>query len=140
MSYDSVVIRIAVAWRDLRRIKTTPLSEAIPQGQLDTMDVVSRMGSTSMVELSAALRIDASTATRAVDRLVDAGIASRCRSDEDARTVMVKLTKEGQTLERRLTTERLVQVELILADLDDDERLQVAVSMERLLAAIELSG
>jgi DNA-binding MarR family transcriptional regulator len=92
MAYDQAAMRIAVAWRDLRRLKTLPLSVPIPQGQLDTMDVVAQLGSCNMVELSTALRIDASTATRAVDRLVETGLVERRRSPEDARTVLVELT------------------------------------------------
>lgn len=135
MSYDELTMRIAIAWRDLRRIKPQRLSQPVPQGQLDTMDVMSQLGPCSMVELSNALRIDASTATRAVDRLVETGLAQRRRSEKDARTVMVELTSEGRALERRLTHERLDHMENILARLSADERRQLATSLDALLAA-----
>jgi DNA-binding MarR family transcriptional regulator len=137
MEYDEVRMRIAIAWRDLRRLKPQRLSEPVPQGQLDTMDVMSQLGPCSMVELSNGLRIDASTATRAVDRLVETGMANRRRSDEDARTVMVELTADGRDLERRLTAERLTQMDAILGELTGAERKQLLASLERLLAAAD---
>ena len=140
MDYDELTMRIAIAWRDLRRVKTPPLSQPVPQGQLDTMDVISQLGSCSMVALSAALRIDASTATRAVDRLVETGLATRRRSEEDARTVMVELTSEGRALERQLTAERLAHMGEILERLDSDERKVIAASLESLLAATDAAN
>jgi DNA-binding MarR family transcriptional regulator len=135
MTHNELTMSIAIAWRDLRRMKPQALSEPIPQGQLDTMDVMSNLGLCSMVDLSNGLRIDASTATRAVDRLVEAGYASRRRSDEDARTVLVELTPEGRTLERRLTAERIEAMEEILSHLSQEERVQLHRSLTGLLAA-----
>jgi DNA-binding MarR family transcriptional regulator len=140
MAYDQAAMRIAVAWRDLRRLKTLPLSVPIPQGQLDTMDVVAQLGSCNMVELSTALRIDASTATRAVDRLVETGLVERRRSPEDARTVLVELTKDGRRLERRLTNERLQHMEKVLADLSPAECEELAGALERLLAQVDTAN
>lgn len=140
MAYDELTMRIAIALRDLRRIKNQPLSQPVPQGQLDTMDVISHLGSCSMVELSAALRIDASTATRAVDRLVETGMAERRRSDEDARTVMVELTRKGRALERRLTGERLLHMERILDALMPEDRQPLAEALEGLLAATDAAN
>ncbi len=140
MHYDELTMRIAIGWRDLRRVKNQQLSKPVPQGQLDTMDVIGRLGSCSMVELSLALRIDASTATRAVDRLVESGLASRRRSDEDARTVMVELTREGRSLERTLTAERMEHMEAILERLTAKERERVAESLDLLLGAIDAAN
>ena len=140
MEYDDLTMQIAIAWRDLRRVKTPSLSQPVPQGQLDTMDVISQLGACSMVELSAALRIDASTATRAVDRLVETGMATRRRSEEDARTVMVELTGQGRALERRLTAERLNHMQAILDRLGPEERRQLADSLGSLLAATDATN
>jgi DNA-binding MarR family transcriptional regulator len=140
MPKDELTMRIAVAWRDLRRAKTLTLSHAIPSGQLDTMDLLSTIGPCSMIELSTALRIDASSATRAVDRLVAAGTASRRRSDDDGRTVVVELTPEGRELARQLTRERLRHLSKVLDGIDVGEREQIAASLERLLAASDIAN
>lgn len=138
VTQDELTMRVAVAWRDLRRIRNFKLSLDIPSGQLDTMDLLSTLGPCNMIELSTALRIDASTATRAVDRLVAAGAASRRRSDEDGRTVLVELTPEGRVLARRLAIERLRHVSGLLAAVDVDQRLQIAESLETLLAVSDI--
>jgi len=140
MAHDELNMRIAIAWRDLRRMRARPLSEAIPQGQLDTLDVISRLGPCNMVDLSTALRIDASSATRALDRLVDSGLAVRQRSDDDARTVVVQLTKQGRALARRLLAERLVQLEDALQDFGPSDKKTLADLLERLVAAVERSN
>lgn len=127
--------RLAVAWRDLRRMKPLPLSVPIPQGQLDTMDVLAHLGSCTMAELSAALAIDASTATRAVERLVQVGLVERDRSEEDGRAVMVNLTPGGRALEKKLTVERLRHMSNVLANLTMEQRETIAMSMETLLEA-----
>ena len=127
--------RLAVAWRDLRRMKPQPLSVPIPQGQLDTMDVLAHLGSCTMAELSAALAIDASTATRAVERLVQVGLVERDRSEEDGRAVMVNLTPGGRALEKKLTVERLRHMSNVLANLTMEQRETIAMSMETLLEA-----
>lgn len=135
MAEDDVTLRIAVAWRELRRVKSMPLSVPVPTGQLDTMFTLSRLGPCTMADLSAALRVDASTATRAVDRLVAGGIAVRRRAAEDARTVLVSLTATGRALVRKLTAERLEQLERTLALLSPAERRQIAESLELLVKA-----
>lgn len=135
MDMDEVTLRIAAAWRDLRRLRPTELSISLPLGQIDTMDVIARIGPCSMLELSEALRIDASTATRAVDPLVQAGYVARRRSERDARTVLVELTREGRRVERQLTIERLAIVDAALVDFDDGDRALFAKYLEMMVAA-----
>lgn len=135
MEMDDDVLRIAGAWRDLRRMKPTELSIALPIGQVDTMDVIARIGPCSMFEMSEALRINASTATRAVEPLVNAGYVERRRSERDARTVIVQLTREGRRLERRLTEERLANVDRTLSEFTPKERSVLADLLERMVQA-----
>lgn len=134
MELNQLTLRIAAAWRDLRRIKQRDLSIPLPIGQIDTLDVIARIGPCSMLALSEALRIDASTATRAVEPLVNSELVQRRRSDRDARTVLVELTREGRRVERQLTIERLANVENALIGFTDDERVLLADLLERLVA------
>lgn len=133
---DDVVFKIAAAWRDLRRLKPLELSISMPLGQIDTMDAIARSGPCSMLEVSEALHVDASTATRAVEPLVQAGYVERRRSDRDARTVIVELSREGRRLERRLTEERLANVVRVLCDhggFTDDELVVLADFLDRMV-------
>jgi DNA-binding MarR family transcriptional regulator len=135
MEYDELIMRIASSWRDLRRMRPRDLSIPLPVGQIDTLDAIARLGPCSMLELSDALRIDASTATRAVEPLVRSGLVERERSDRDARTVLVSLSHEGRRVEYQLTAERLANVERTLEGFSQIERKRLADYLERMLAA-----
>ena len=134
MRRDEPLLRTAIALRDLRRIKSPTFTE-LPQGQVDTLDVIAQLGPCTMVELSAGMRVDASTATRAVDRLVEAGLAQRRRSDADGRVVLVELTGDGSALDRELSHKRLDHLDEILSDMSVAERKQLANSMQLLVEA-----
>lgn len=133
MKFDELTMRIALCLRDYRRLKPQDLSIPMPLGQIDTLDAIARNGPCTMVELAEALRIDASTATRAVEPLVRSGLVERRRSERDARAVIVELSREGRRVERQLTTERFDQLELSLAEFSRAEREQLADLLERLL-------
>lgn len=133
MKFDELTMRIAVALRDYRRLKPGELSVPMPLGQIDTLDAIARNGPCTMVELAEALRIDASTATRAVEPLVRSGLVERRRSERDARAVIIELSREGRRVERQLTTERFDSLEASLAGFTRGERRQLADFLERLL-------
>jgi len=135
MEYDKLIMRIASSWRDLRRMRPRDLSIPLPVGQIDTLDAIARLGPCSMLELSDALRIDASTATRAVEPLVRSGLVERERSERDGRTVLVSLSHEGRRVEYQLTAERLANVERTLEGFSQIERKRLADYLERMLAA-----
>jgi DNA-binding MarR family transcriptional regulator len=136
MRQSPPLVRSAIALRDLRRIRS-PFYTEIPQGQVDTLDVIAQLGPCTMVELSAGMRVDASTATRAVDRLVDSGLAARRKSENDGRVVVVELTDEGRSLDRDLSRQRLEQFDEMLDLLEPQEREQLADSLELLVGAYD---
>ncbi|MBI4882692.1 MAG: MarR family transcriptional regulator, partial [Actinobacteria bacterium] len=78
--------RIAIAWRTLRRgpaargmrrYAWAPTEPQLDLGQMDTLDLLVQHGEWTMHEFAMALCIEPSTATRAIARLVDAGLAER---------------------------------------------------------------
>jgi DNA-binding MarR family transcriptional regulator len=142
----AVLFRIGAAWRELRRGASMqafrPIvygegDDALDLGQVDALDMLVFHGSVRMGELAEALRVDASTATRAVNRLVDAGLASRERSDGDGRVMVVVLTEHGKEVHRAMMLRRRDALEGILADLDPKERLQLATLLERFIAGLD---
>lgn len=135
MKFDELTLRIAVCLRDYRRLKPRELSIPMPLGQIDTLDAIAGNGPCTMVELADALRIDASTATRAVEPLVRSGLVERRRSDRDARAVIVQLSREGRRVERQLTIERFETLEKTLQSFSRDERELFADFLERLTSA-----
>ena len=142
----AVLFRIGAAWRELRRGASMqafrPIvygegDEALDLGQVDALDMLVFHGSVRMGELAEALRVDASTATRAVNRLVDAGLASRERSDGDGRVMVVVLTEHGKEVHRAMMVRRRDALEGILADLNPEERQQLATLLERFIDGLD---
>lgn len=136
--------RIAHAWRELRRgAAMTALQErmkgevGLDLGQRDTLEVLVTTDGCRMSEVADALRVDASTATRAVARLVDAGLAERVSCATDARAVRVHATAEGQRLAAELLENRRTGMEELLASFTAAERRALADGMEKLVAALD---
>lgn len=136
--------RIAHAWRELRRgAAMTTMRErfageiGLDQGQIDFLEALVLAGTARMRDVADALRVDASTATRAIQRLVDRGLASRSSDERDARCVQVSATDEGRALyEEILAARRSGMVEL-LAGFSPAERRALADGMEKLVAAVD---
>lgn len=142
----AVLFRIGAAWRELRRGASMqafrPIvygegDEALDLGQVDALDMLVFHGSVRMGDLAEALRVDASTATRAVNRLVDADLASRERSDGDGRVMVVVLTEHGKEVHRAMMVRRRDALEGILADLNPKERQQLATLLERFIDGLD---
>jgi DNA-binding MarR family transcriptional regulator len=142
----AVLFRIGAAWRELRRGASMqafrPIvygegDEALDLGQVDALDMLVVHGSVRMGDLAEALRVDASTATRAVNRLVDADLASRERSDGDGRVMVVVLTEHGKEVHRAMMVRRRDALEGILADLNPKERQQLATLLERFIDGLD---
>ncbi|HZX55933.1 MAG TPA: MarR family transcriptional regulator, partial [Ilumatobacteraceae bacterium] len=100
-----LAVQIGRSWVQIRRGAGGTLrdyllgtgEEALEQGQMDSLDLLARRPSWRMSDLAEALRIDPSTATRAVQRLVSAGLAVRTPNEDDGRVVMVEITDAGRS-------------------------------------------
>jgi len=97
---------------------------------------IAQRESLTMGELSAALSVPLSTATRIVDWLVANGYACRLPDRKDRRIVRVALTEEGRQLHQiveRFTRERVQQ---ILACLREEEMAQLLALIRKVLVAL----
>jgi len=142
----AVLFRIGAAWRELRRGASMqafrPMvygegDDALDLGQVDALDLLVFHGAVRMGELADALRVDASTATRAVNRLVDAGLAERARSEDDGRVMVVVITKRGSEVHRALMARRRDAIEAILTDFNPCDREELANLLERFIAGLD---
>lgn len=114
-----------------------PRADALDQGQMDTLDLLSAQPTWRMSSLAEALRVDPSTATRAVQRLVADGLAERHPSPDDRRVVEVAITPEGQ-LRHRDAGQRVHQLmKHILDSFEPSEAQALADLMERLVGAVD---
>jgi DNA-binding MarR family transcriptional regulator len=64
--------------------------------------------------ISEGLRISYPAASKAVDRLVERGLAERSRDERDARQTLVRLTPRGRELVSRVASERRAKLEAAL--------------------------
>ncbi|MCU0260335.1 MAG: MarR family winged helix-turn-helix transcriptional regulator [Ilumatobacteraceae bacterium] len=141
-----VARRVAYAWRELRRgAATAALRDhffgagpgSLDPGQMDTLDVLVTKPEWRMSELADALRVEASTATRAVQRLVNDGLAERRPSGDDGRVVMVAPTAEGVRRHDDVSQRRGDALSTILGEFDRRERRDLADLMNRLVDAVD---
>ena len=110
---------------------------ALEPGQVDTLELLVARDAWRMSELAEALRVDPSTATRAVQRLVKAGIAERTACSDDARVVMVSATEPGRVRHRAIVDLRRATLTAMLATFAPDERGQFAEYLDRFVAALD---
>jgi DNA-binding MarR family transcriptional regulator len=137
--------RIGRAWIELRRGAAASAlrsylfgtEEALEQGQMDALDLLARRDDRPMKELAARLRVEPSTATRAVQRLENDGLVERFASPEDGRVVLVRITDEGRRRHDAVAARRSIAMMHILSAFDPQERAQLADLMDRLIASID---
>jgi DNA-binding MarR family transcriptional regulator len=138
--------RVGTALREIRRgtamlrLKALVLGEgpdAIELGGADTLALVSQSGGCRMSDLADALRVDASTATRAVARLEKAGLVDRQVSPTDRRVVHVVPTRAGVAAQGAMLDRYDKVMGHICADFDDAEIEALAALLDRLVAGID---
>ena len=143
--YD-LAVRIGLAWREVRRGSSTSGlrdylygsdRESIEQGQMDTLDLLALHPAWRMSELADALRVEPSTATRAVQRLVNAGLAERIPSPDDGRVVQVEITRRGRDVYEAVAARRGELLSFILKQYGRDELPVFADMLERFVVSID---
>ena len=146
---DSVLTeRIGLAWRELRRGAAMNVlrdqlygtgADALDPGQMDTLDLLVKQEHWRMCDLAEALRVEPSTATRAVQRLVAFGLAERRPSKEDGRVVLVSATQQGHTRHEAVLQVRLTFFSKLLDQLSPAEAARIASALESLVAGIDIA-
>jgi DNA-binding MarR family transcriptional regulator len=91
----------------------------------------------SMGELSRALQVPLSTATRIVDWLVSNGYAQRLPDPQDRRVVRVDLTGSGRAIYEEINAFIRGRVEKLLRRFTAEERASLIALMNKLLDSME---
>lgn len=139
---NSPEARIGVAWRELRRgasmqaMRDRLYGDLLDPAQVDALDVM-HAGARRMSDLAEALRVDASTATRTVDRLVDSGLVRRTSAPDDGRVVVAEMTPAGRRLHEKLSRRRREMLLTVLEEFDPSERVALAELLERLVRGVD---
>lgn len=145
----ALAVRLGLAWREIRRgASNGPLREflytidsqvgqQIELGQMDTLDLLAQRPSWRMSELAEALRVEPSTATRAVQRLEKAGLARRRQSTADGRVVKVEITPAGADVHRTVAARRTELFTHILGNFSAEELPIFVALLERFVVSVD---
>ena len=141
-----LAVRIERAWVELRRGAWTQHQrkflfcgdEPIEAGQMDALDLLARDDRT-MSQLAELLRIDPSSATRAVQRLVADGFAERFAAPDDGRIVMVRISTTGRERHAGIAARRRLAMSYLLSEFTAAERAQLAGLLDRFADALARS-
>lgn len=142
----TVESRIGLLWREIRRGAGMNVlleyllgtgDDALEPGEWDTLELLAQEPLWRMGDLARAMRVDPSTATRAVQRLIRAGYAERSSCVNDGRVTFVTLTQTGRL---RYDTGRGRRQRLMHDMLDEfqpAEREQFAAYLQRFVDALD---
>lgn len=113
--------------------------DALEIGQMDTLDVLVTADAWRMGDLAEALRVDPSTATRAVERLVRVELAERLPDPRDKRVVLVRATEAGRQRHATTYARWRAVMQAVLDEFDEAEQEQLATYFERFVRALDAS-
>jgi DNA-binding MarR family transcriptional regulator len=120
------IAAIGNAWRDLRR-----------PGQVDTLDLLVEREFWRMGDLAEALRVDPSTATRAIQRLEKLELAERTTLASDGRVVTVAVTSAGRARHNIITERRLKVMIKILSDFAPEDQAKLAQLLTQFVTSVD---
>lgn len=135
--------RIVFAWREMRRgvamgAYRDLLFEGLDLSALDALDLLVTNDRIRMIDFASALRIEKSTATRALDRLESAGLAARQRVAivNARRSVIVRITPKGRALQAELVRRRIRLLRAMTRDFTTKEVIVLGDLLDRLVGGI----
>ncbi len=142
----ALVGRLGRAWREIRRGSNTGNlrdvifgvgGSAIEPGQMDALDLLVTVESCRMGDLADHLRIDPSTATRAVQRLIKDNLAERVAHDGDGRIVTIAATERGRRIHGEVQARRREIIFSVMNAFSEEEREQLVEFLERFSNAVD---
>jgi DNA-binding MarR family transcriptional regulator len=120
-------------FNDLLRALRTPLR----QHGYFTLRVVSQRGPLAVADVAEHLAIDPSQASKRLSQLSQLGMVDRAVDTFDRRSSLVRLSRKGVALERRVQTWQLQQFIALLGEIDDREMARLVPLMNRYLRELE---
>lgn len=91
-------------------------------------------------DVAEVIGIDASTASRQVARLVDAGVVARRPDPDDARALLHELTSSGRGVLEKMRRARAEWIEEVLAPFGAADRRRLAALLTRLADSIDVTA
>lgn len=121
-----------VAPRVTRRIR--PNRAELAAGHFSTLATLQRFGSLKPGELARVERVSAPTMTRIISTLEDRGLVGRAQCADDARSVTVTLTADGEALLEVARGDQAAALAEVLVALDDAQVASIAAALPALEA------
>jgi DNA-binding MarR family transcriptional regulator len=100
---------------------------------------IGRTKEISLNELADLLGLDKSTMSRTTNNLVEDNLVIREVHSEDRRYIILKLTKEGETVYKSIETSMETYYENILESIPENKRDQVLESLKLLTDAVKIN-
>jgi DNA-binding MarR family transcriptional regulator len=113
----------------------TPIADHVTLAQYRALLIVAANGPINLNAVAASLGVHPSNATRACDRLVEAGLLARTESAIDRRRVELSLTGAGRALINAVTARRRAAIERVLARMSPTAREELASALAQFSAA-----
>jgi len=136
---DELIDAFAIASRALVAIAARSLAGLsgveITLPQYRALIILSTQGPQRVMDLAGRLNVNASTASRMVDRLVRKKLVRRRRDKADRRAMAIDLTHVGNNLVRDATMRRRLEIKRILQDLPRANRQPLVEAMIAFAAA-----
>lgn len=138
--------RIGRAWREIRRGAAAHRIKDLFYGMgpdgldmaiADALVVLVQNGPMRMGEMAEALHITPATATRAVDCLVEKGLAERVKAVDDLRSILVSPTELGHERHDIISARIGSGLDQMLGEFDPSEQAQLAEMLERFVASVD---
>lgn len=109
----------------------------ITVSQCYALDALGDHGEMTMVQLAGRLYLDKSTATRAIDPLVERGLVQRRFGEQDRREILVSLTPAGEKLHQEIIASLLASQRQILERIPPKKREDILAALEILSSAMQ---
>jgi DNA-binding MarR family transcriptional regulator len=120
--------------RGIGELYQTKLGISLPEARV--IAAIGAFGPFSIMELARHTHLDKSQASRAAEALIQRGLVERGASDEDARVVLVALTREGVALNRRIMPIARKWNAELLASLSEHEQQVFGRAFDRIIARL----
>ena len=133
---DAALMRLRRFWShpEVRRFFAHRLDPSVEPNDYRTLRAIERAtGAPSVGEVADELRVDASTASRMVERVVHTGQVRRATSTEDRRRSVLELTERGHTTLQHLNDVRIA----LLRELTKDWLAEEIATLGRMLTRLD---
>ncbi|HBK85950.1 MAG TPA: hypothetical protein DDZ53_07975 [Firmicutes bacterium] len=97
--------------------------------QIDCLYTIATRPDWRMSDLADRLQVSAGSLTTMVNRLIEAGVVDRTRSQLDRRVVMVKLNEAGEDLVQANRQKFVLNLQQLMRDLTPEDRARLSEAM-----------